>query len=76
MLLVMGIILACAISFGIANTRHLPDREFIESTKLQHTFRLITPRYEKKVLILTIILMPFIFIVEVILFLLFKLYTG
>jgi hypothetical protein len=72
MLLVMGIILAFAISFGIANVRYLPGKDFFEVTKLKHTFKLIIPRYEKKILVFTIVLMPFIFIAEVILFLIFK----
>ncbi len=76
MLLVMGIILAFAISFGIANTRYLPDKDFFEATKLRSSFKLITPSYEKKLLIFAIILMPFIFIIEVILFFLFKLHSS
>jgi hypothetical protein len=73
MLLAMGIILAFAISFGIAHARYLPDKEFFEATKLRHSFKLIAPRYEKRILVFTITLMPFIFIAEAILFLIFTL---
>lgn len=71
-LLAMGIILAFAISFGVANIRYLPDKDFFEASKLKHTFKLIIPRYEKNILVFTIVLMPFIFIAEIILFLIFR----
>ncbi len=72
-LLTGGILLSFAISFLIAQTRYLPAKDFVEATRFKHSFKLIVPPYEKKILRLTIILAPFIFFAEVILFLVFKL---
>lgn len=74
MLLAVGIILSFAISFLISLTRYLPGKDFSEVTRLRQSFKLIVPPYEKRILKLTITLAPFIFIAEVILFLVFKLY--
>ena len=76
MLLPAGILLSFALSFLIALTRYLPGKEFVEATRSKHSFRLIIPGHEKRILKLTIILAPFVFAAEVILFLVFVFVTG
>jgi uncharacterized protein involved in response to NO len=75
-LLTIGIISALVISLLVGTTLYLPGKDVVNFTKHRHSFKIVLASHEKRILKLTTVLAPVIFVVEVILFLVFKLLAA